>query len=133
SVNLQLSEIKDIVNRRDHIELFISADKVDELMLKSDLAIISPGTISYEAACMGLPMILIPIADNQLMNAEGWSEIGCALSLEEINKIAPEALISAIRDLANSSERLSQMSTIALNAVDGLGAVRVRDKILLKI
>ncbi|BEU02754.1 UDP-2,4-diacetamido-2,4,6-trideoxy-beta-L-altropyranose hydrolase [Agarivorans sp. OAG1] len=35
------------------------------LMLKHDIAIGAPGTTSWERACLGLPSILIPLADNQ--------------------------------------------------------------------
>ncbi|CDT77728.1 Pseudaminic acid cytidylyltransferase [Vibrio coralliirubri] len=35
------------------------------LMLKHDLAIGAPGTTSWERACLGLPSILVPLADNQ--------------------------------------------------------------------
>lgn len=35
------------------------------LMLEHDLAIGAPGTTSWERACLGLPSILIPLADNQ--------------------------------------------------------------------
>lgn len=133
SVNTQLIEIKRMADANRQIELYVSSDNVDELMLRSDLAIISPGTISYEAACMGLPMILIPIADNQMMNAEGWPKTGCAISLDVLDEIAPETLNSAIEEIKNNSERLIQMSSAALNAVDGLGATRVKNKLMSRL
>ncbi|WP_028834550.1 MULTISPECIES: UDP-2,4-diacetamido-2,4,6-trideoxy-beta-L-altropyranose hydrolase [unclassified Pseudoalteromonas] len=37
------------------------------LMLKHDVAIGAPGTTSWERACLGLPSILVPLADNQEM------------------------------------------------------------------
>ncbi len=131
--NSYIEEIRDWVDLYPQITLHIGENNVIPFMKKADLAIISPGTLSYEAACLGLPMVLVPFVDNQLMNAKGWSQIGCAVSTKEINDLRTEEINSLLIDLSNRHNQILDMSTKCLEAVDGKGAKRVKqaiDKIL---
>ena len=47
-----------------------------ELISKCDLAIGAAGTTAWERCCLGLPSIIITIADNQTAVAEGAIECG---------------------------------------------------------
>lgn len=98
-------------------------------MSKADLGIIAPGTLSYEAACMGLPMLLCVIADNQNMNAYGWEQLECAINMGEIEKLQKEDLITDIKILKDNPIKLQKMSELGMRAVDGKGAARVKERI----
>jgi len=55
-------------------ELHISPPDMAGLLAACDLAIIAGGTMSYEAAICGLPMVFVPLAANQTRSCQGWAE-----------------------------------------------------------
>mgnify|MGYP005999104801 FL=1 len=80
----------------------------------------APGSTSWERACLGIPSILIPIADNQndiskaLVNAQAVKLI----KLEDISN----QLISSIEYLDNHWEYYSKQNFVLC---DGMGVKRV--------
>lgn len=98
-------------------------------MVRADLGIIAPGTLSYEAACMGMPMLFTVIADNQNMNAHGWEKLGCAINMGTIEELKKEKLISYLKILIDNPNKIQKMSELGMKAVDGKGVIRVKEKI----
>ena len=74
SVSLFCTNIPSIT----HIDF---SEDVATLMLEHDVAIGAPGSTSWERACLGLPSIIIPIADNQIDIAENIANAGAAIKL----------------------------------------------------
>ena len=90
------------------------------LMSRHDVAIGAPGSTSWERACVGLPSIIIPIADNQQTICKNLEAVGAAISVD-LNKIN--------KDLMKAYEQLitehSKMRTINLRLCDGQGVKRI--------
>ncbi len=128
--NPDLQAIQKISSVKQNIHIIVNSTEVHKLMADSDLAIIAPGTLSYEAASVGLPMSLITIADNQNINAKGWVHIGAAINLGNIEDINFEVLNSTLYHLIKHTENLKKMSINSMNSVDGLAPNRVRNEIL---
>jgi UDP-2,4-diacetamido-2,4,6-trideoxy-beta-L-altropyranose hydrolase len=128
--NPELCKLEKNVNENDHLHLIVNCNHVYDYMAKCDVAIITPGTLSYEAACLGLPMLLITIAENQNMNAKAWAEVGAAINLGSYKSLTKKNLNSKLSLLINNPDILNAMSVNSLNSVDGNGASRVRDYIL---
>lgn len=128
--NTYYSDIKKFSNNYENLNLVLDSTKIDEYMALADLGLISPGTLSYESTCVGLPMLLVNIADNQNINAKGWVEKGCAFSLGGIEELSDSTLNNNIRLLINNPEKLRKMSVNCFSTVDGYGASRVKDEIL---
>jgi UDP-2,4-diacetamido-2,4,6-trideoxy-beta-L-altropyranose hydrolase len=100
-----------------------------ELMAEADLAIGAAGVTALERCCMGLPSLLITLADNQVPGGIALNEIGAARllgSVGDIEKNLPEAL-----HLLLQPEQLLQMSQKAFDLVDGEGISRVIESISL--
>ena len=127
SNNQDIVFFKEVVASGKNVELYIDCNNVAEIMLSCDLAILAPGGMSYEAATLGLPMILIAIEDNQCINLQGCSEVGIARSLGIIDQVAPRKLCDAVSDLVHDTKSLSSMSYRALKEFDGRGTDRIRD------
>ena len=53
-----------LIERKSHLYL-----------LKSDFAIISGGTLTFEMAYYGLPSLVVSLAINQVEQAKAWQEI----------------------------------------------------------
>ena len=98
---------------------------LERLMVGSTLCIGAPGSTAWERAALGLPSILIPLAENQLHAARVLADMGAILliRLENLNEELPLAL-----DIARSNWR--KMAQVNLGLVDGLGAPRVARRIM---
>lgn len=92
-----------------------------ELMANSDLAIGAAGSTSWERCCVGLPTIMLVLAENQLLIAKNLEETGAVL-LTKLNDtlIADLGIEYIIRN-----DNLLLMSKAARLICDGLGAQRV--------
>jgi spore coat polysaccharide biosynthesis predicted glycosyltransferase SpsG len=96
-----------------------------ELMAEADLAIAAGGTTAWELAFMGLPALMIVMADNQRSNAEQLDALGAARNLRWHADLAPEKIAEQILNLASGSVARATMSETGRRVVDGLGNYRV--------
>ncbi|HDY8002228.1 TPA: UDP-2,4-diacetamido-2,4,6-trideoxy-beta-L-altropyranose hydrolase [Vibrio vulnificus] len=90
------------------------------LMLEHDIAIGAPGTTSWERACLGLPNIIVPLAENQQLICEQLVKYGAAVHVDI--KDIPSALHGAFMRVL---EGWSQFKEANLSLCDGRGARRV--------
>lgn len=128
-LNVNKNEILNIASINTNVTISINESKVYEEMNKSDLAIISPGTLSYEAACIGLPMLLISIADNQMINASGWVRINAAKYLGSIEQLDDKVLNEQLEIINENIGLRTDMYLNCKDAVDGNGTSRIKNKI----
>lgn len=91
-----------------------------DLMLKHDIAIGASGSTSWERACLGLPSIIIPLAENQMMICEQLvaNKAAIAISLEQIQT----NILSCYQKLISDWESYHQAN---LRLCDGRGTNRV--------
>lgn len=106
---------------RDEIALHIAADNMAELMTQADLCIGAGGTTSWERCCLGLPTVLLVLADNQRDIAVSLADKGAALSLTSWDD---GELEQAVAQLFDDSAALAEMGARAAALCDGAGAVR---------
>ncbi|MPW36241.1 UDP-2,4-diacetamido-2,4,6-trideoxy-beta-L-altropyranose hydrolase [Vibrio sp. B1Z05] len=90
------------------------------LMLEHDVAIGAPGTSSWERACLGLPNIIVPLADNQTLVSEQLVKYGAAVKVD-LENISTE-IQSAYEAVCNDWH---EMKGANLALCDGLGVRRV--------
>lgn len=105
--------------------LHVGVTQVEEFLLQADLCVTAGGVISYEAAILGAPMLLIPIADNQELNARGWADVGAGYYLGPLSALAPERILASVQQMRADPGALARMSETGLRAVDGRGAERI--------
>ena len=77
-------------------EAHVDPPGLPALMAGCDLALIAGGTMSYEAAILGLPMVLMPLAANQLRAARGWGVRAGAAVLDGPDATPPARLRAVI-------------------------------------
>ena len=104
------------------ITLHIAADNMADLMAQADLCIGAGGTTSWERCCLGLPTVLLVLAENQRDIAASLAEAGAAISLTGWSK---GELETAVARLTDNTEVLRVMATKAAMLCDGAGATRV--------
>jgi len=95
-------------------------DNMAELMLEQHIAIGAPGTTSWERACLGLPSIIVPLAENQKTISENLVKVGAAIrvNLNEINSRLVLEYNALLTHWASIRE-------VSLGLCDGLGVFRV--------
>ncbi|EME70302.1 spore coat polysaccharide biosynthesis protein [Paramagnetospirillum caucaseum] len=91
------------------------------LMAGADLAIGAGGTTTWERCCLGLPTLMLVIADNQKDVVRLVSGAGAAL------EATPATIAGQLRHLAARPPILLSLSKAAAGLCDGLGAARTAD------
>lgn len=104
---------------------YVQTKRMAELMAAADLAIGAGGSASWERCCLGLPALLVALADNQVDIAKALDSIGACVYLgtkETANSLAIQRAITNLSDMYDQLERISQR---AFSLVDGIGVERV--------
>ena len=92
-------------------------------MVAADLVIGAAGGSAWERCCLGVPTIVVILADNQISGAGALADSGSALVLGQVSDIS-ERLQPAI-DSLRCANNLRAMSESARKVSDGLGVQRV--------
>lgn len=95
------------------------------LMREADLAVSGGGTTCWELCAMGVPMILITVADNQLPATTGLARAGAALHLGADPEVSDTQIVTAVLELLADPGRREELSRHARSVTDGRGASRV--------
>jgi UDP-2,4-diacetamido-2,4,6-trideoxy-beta-L-altropyranose hydrolase len=123
---------EDIVRKcaeRDH-ECHVQTDRMAELMVEADLSIGASGSATWERCAVGLPAIMLSLAQNQRAIAQGVVEQGAALYAGEDDAAAAVRVVSLVEGLIKDNEKLAAISTAALSLVDARGTDRVVNAML---
>ena len=86
------------------------------------------GGSAWERCCLGLPTLLLVLADNQRPGTQALVAAGAALALGGVDDL-PATLRPALQHMAQPG-RLQAMSAAAAAITDGQGAGRVADALL---
>jgi UDP-2,4-diacetamido-2,4,6-trideoxy-beta-L-altropyranose hydrolase len=103
-------------------ELLINPPNMPELMAWADMAVSAGGSTCWELAFMGVPSIVLILADNQAAVAKYMMNIKAVLNLGIIAECSKEHISDACKTLIGGSiirTSLSQQSTTLIN---GLGS-----------
>ena len=104
-------------------ELVPGGDDMASLLSWGELALAASGVTSYELAFLGVPMVLVALADNQVPVALGLQAAGAAVYLGET---PPEDTVArALRQLANDRGERTGQSRAVRRLIDGMGVRRV--------
>jgi UDP-2,4-diacetamido-2,4,6-trideoxy-beta-L-altropyranose hydrolase len=108
--------------------LCMDVDNMATLLADADLAVGAAGGSAWERCCLGVPTLLMVLADNQRAGAQALADAGAAHRLDAGDDLQ-SSLPGALEALA-LPERLRAMSQAAAAVTDGLGAERVADALL---
>lgn len=101
-------------------EVSVNVSDMAQRMADADLSIGAAGGTSWERCCLGLPTLLVVLAENQRVGAQALQEAGAARQIDVIH----ERLKAEIDDLFQPS-KLKQMGDAASSITDGQGVSRV--------
>ncbi|MFM6402863.1 MAG: PseG/SpsG family protein, partial [Planktothrix sp.] len=110
-----------VLDSRYPIQLQRNVTNMPELMAWADVAISAGGSTCWELAFMGLPSILLVLAENQRLAAEKLDEMTSALNLGEHQNICHHTIKQKISMLIFSNKLRLKISQNCQCLVDGLG------------
>jgi UDP-2,4-diacetamido-2,4,6-trideoxy-beta-L-altropyranose hydrolase len=113
----------------DRVRLLVDVAEVAEVMGGVDLVIGAPGTGTWERACLGLPGLLVGIAENQRANAKSVVESGVGLlsgflTTDSRDHVAARLRTDIDRVLTNP-DLFHAMQAAAAALCDGRGVMRL--------
>ena len=110
--------------------LQIGTYEIADLMVNADIAIGAAGSSAWERCCLGLPTIMMVIAENQATIAENLDRNGAAVTIGPYENSDCTNVADAITSLMNDTKQRIEMTEAAACICDGLGARRVVEALL---
>lgn len=114
------------------IRLVRNATNMPELMAWADVAVSAGGSTCWELAFMGLPTLILIVADNQRPIAEQLDIMGMAVNLGWYEGLSSTEVVEAITHSLMTPKMRVEMARRGQELVDGEGVARVlmclRDK-----
>lgn len=96
-----------------------------DLMSQADLAIGAGGTATWERMCLGLPTIVVSLADNQRPASEALAQAQLIQYAGHFTDLNTEHLERLLQNLIQSTAKLAELAMLDRLQVDGLGALRL--------
>lgn len=104
-------------------EVLTNVTDMASLMAASDLAIGAAGTTSWERCCLGLPALIVVLADNQRDAARALEHEGAAVALRGFPNASFDAELQAmVRELIRKPDKLIALGAAAGAVTNGRGA-----------
>ena len=125
-----LVELEPILRRHVDWEVHVDPDNIDELMAAADVAIGACGTMQLERMCIGLPSLVVTIAENQRDIARQLEEERCLEGLGTYPGLDWESVKQRLQAVLRNAELLKEFSENGRKLVDGRGAKRVASFLL---
>ena len=107
------------------IRLVRNVSNMPELMAWADVAVTAGGSTCWEITFLGLPSVVLILAENQREVAEGLDEYGAALNLGWYTGISESSLTQVLKEIMHKPARREAMSKKSKELVDGAGVERV--------
>ncbi|MDO9438421.1 UDP-2,4-diacetamido-2,4,6-trideoxy-beta-L-altropyranose hydrolase [Hydrogenophaga sp.] len=109
-------------------QVVVNTTSMAELLAEADLALGAAGGSAWERCCLGVPSVIVVMAENQRPAAHALARADCALLIDSTDRI-PAELGPCLRAL-QAPGRLGALSTSSAVLADGLGAQRVLDAMM---
>jgi spore coat polysaccharide biosynthesis predicted glycosyltransferase SpsG len=126
STNPHLQQLQ-IESSRSKLSMQIidNVHNMAEPMVWADFAVSAGGSTCWELAYMGVPALVITMADNQLAVVGGLEKAGVVVNLGWHHNLSPAKILRAVQNLAMDTDKRSQMKRCGRALADGNGTQRV--------
>lgn len=112
------------MGRSARLHTGIDATEMARLMSAADVAIGAAGETAWERCCLGLPSLIVILADNQAVAANALADAGAARLIGWHEAVTPDAIAEALAVLLADAEAVRAMSAAARDVCDGSGVAR---------
>lgn len=111
--------------QRPNTRVHAPRPQLADLMAKADLAIGAGGATTWERLCLGLPSLVISIADNQRPACEALARAGLIHYAGHAGEVSTGNLVAMLSALADDAAERERLAIAGRALVDGFGAARV--------
>jgi UDP-2,4-diacetamido-2,4,6-trideoxy-beta-L-altropyranose hydrolase len=101
--------------------LHVQTSRMAKLIMSADLAIGACGSSTWERCCLGLPTLVLVLADNQRQGAAALDATGVIVNLGEARDMTPGELAAAIAKLIADRAARAALSERSLALGAGTG------------
>lgn len=108
-------------------QVLAGVSNMAQLMTDSDLAIGAAGGTASERCCLGLPSLILVLANNQQAGAIALQKLGAGLVMNGVERITDLLQDASVESVM--STLLTDLGQAAQQVTDGLGATRVTQEI----
>jgi UDP-2,4-diacetamido-2,4,6-trideoxy-beta-L-altropyranose hydrolase len=117
--------LEGLAGETESVFTHIDVSQMACLMASADLYVGSGGTVTWERLCVGLPGVVMSIADNQERIAADLAARNLQIYLGSARSVEPAAILESARRLLADSSLRKKMVSRGRSLVDGRGASRV--------
>ncbi len=107
-----------------NIVVRVNVADMPSLMGWADIAVASASTTSWELAFLGVPSLLVVLAENQRIPSASAEEVGVALTLGWHRDLDPKEMARRIQDLILDPKLRTNLARRGMKLLDGRGAER---------
>ena len=129
--NPQHDEASRLCAQSDLVKLHAQMPDLIDAMERADLCLGASGATTWERLCMGLPAIVVTMADNQIPIAAELARRGLITWIGDAKDLQTDAMAAAIGRAVKEGFSASHIEAM-METVDGLGVERVCDAITVR-
>jgi UDP-2,4-diacetamido-2,4,6-trideoxy-beta-L-altropyranose hydrolase len=122
-----LSSLGKIAKRDTRIILHVDSPHMARLTAEADIGIGAAGSSTWERCTLGLPTLMVILADNQRAAAQTLAEREAALVVDAADPDFDADFDRALRRLTTDAELRKRLATASAELCDGQGAPRVAE------
>ncbi len=124
--NPHIDSLERFANQSPPVRFLRDAANMPELMAWADIAVSAAGSTCGEMCLLGLPAILIDLAENQRLVAQELDRKQVAIHLGSSKEVTTAEIAGKVQALLLSTEHRVSLSRRSRELVDGEGAERAR-------
>lgn len=129
--NPHKEQVRQLCANMSNATFYCNVDNMAQMLARSDLAIGAGGSTTWERCCLGVPSLVLSIADNQKAIATECYKVGACNYLGDSNNATSLQVANEINKMLHNPELLLNYGQKAVDLVDCKGVLRV-GKILLE-
>ncbi len=112
--NPNIFKIRKKLKKKKNFQLHIQPRNIAKLMNKADISIGAGGTMIWERCYLGLPSLIISIANNQIKQSAAVDSYGAAVDLGIYQKNTRKKIIKHLQRIINNKKLILSMSRKSL-------------------
>jgi UDP-2,4-diacetamido-2,4,6-trideoxy-beta-L-altropyranose hydrolase len=112
---------------RPNTQVHLPRPHLADLMSAADLCVGAGGATTWERCCLGLPSLVVSIAENQRASCKALAEAGLIDYMGHADRSTIESIRASVLWLTQDPERYRAMAAASGRLVDGGGTKRVVD------
>ncbi|MCM3338752.1 UDP-2,4-diacetamido-2,4,6-trideoxy-beta-L-altropyranose hydrolase [Paenibacillus sp. MER TA 81-3] len=123
-------EIKELCNHFPNVIYYPESKEIPEMLLNSDLAIGAGGVSLWERSFMGVPSIVIAVADNQIEAIKEAERLGMVWYIGVSNEECSKKVLTNLRYILRNPTRLKEKSSNSLSVMEPLRGTKIHPLLL---